>query len=78
MSSTPSNSRYRRFLCPMPELNGAMARHLTDSDHHDHEAMIALDEQGKEGIGVARYFRHADRPEAADVRRPPGQVMRSR
>jgi GNAT superfamily N-acetyltransferase len=51
----------------MPELNETMVRYLTDIDHHDHEAMIALDEQGKEGIDVARYVRHADRPEAAEV-----------
>ena len=60
-------SRYRRFLAPMPELNEATVRYLTEIDHHDHEAMIALDEQTGEGIGVARYVRDADRPDTAEV-----------
>ncbi len=60
-------SRYRRFLVPMPRLTQATVRHLTDIDHHDHEAMIALDEQGIEALGVARYVRHPDRPGAAEV-----------
>jgi GNAT superfamily N-acetyltransferase len=60
-------SRYRRFLAPMPRLPEAAVRYLTDIDHHDHEAMIALDEQGTEALGVARYVRDRERPEAAEV-----------
>jgi GNAT superfamily N-acetyltransferase len=60
-------SRYRRFLSPMPRLPEATVRHLTNIDHHDHEAMIALDEQGAEALGVARYVRDPERPEAAEV-----------
>ena len=60
-------SRYRRFLAPMPELSEPMVRYLTEIDHHNHEAMIALDEQSGEGIGVARYVRNPDRPEVAEL-----------
>jgi len=60
-------SRYRRFLAPMPELTEDMVRYLTEIDHHDHEAMIALDEDTGEGIGVARYVRDPQRPEVAEV-----------
>lgn len=60
-------SRYRRFLVPMTELTEGMVRYLTEIDHHDHEAMIALDERTGEGIGVARYVRNRDRPETAEV-----------
>jgi GNAT superfamily N-acetyltransferase len=60
-------SRYRRFLVPMPELSESMVRYLTEIDHHDHEAMIAIDEQTGEGIGVARYVRNPERPDAAEV-----------
>jgi GNAT superfamily N-acetyltransferase len=60
-------SRYRRFLAPMPRLPEAAVRRLTDIDHCDHEAMIALDEQGTEALGVARYVRDPERPEAAEV-----------
>jgi GNAT superfamily N-acetyltransferase len=59
-------SRYRRFLAATPELSGPMADYLTAIDHHDHEAIVALDESG-EGIGVARYVRHPGRRDAAEA-----------
>jgi GNAT superfamily N-acetyltransferase len=59
-------SRYRRFLAATPALSGPMVDYLTAVDHHDHEAIVALDESG-EGVGVARYVRHAKRPEAAEA-----------
>jgi len=60
-------SRYRRFLAPMPELSEEMVRYLTDVDHHDHEAVIALDVDSGEGVGVARYVRSAERDDVAEV-----------
>jgi GNAT superfamily N-acetyltransferase len=60
-------SRYRRFLAPMPELSEGMLRYLTDIDHHDHEAIVALDEATGEGLGVARYVRSRARPDVAEV-----------
>ena len=60
-------SRYRRFLAPKPELSKANIHYLTEIDHHDHEAMIALDEATGEGIGVARYVRDSKRPAVAEV-----------
>ena len=60
-------SRYRRFLTPVPELDRETVRYLTDIDHQDHEAMIALDERGNEGLGVARYVRNPERPDTAEV-----------
>jgi GNAT superfamily N-acetyltransferase len=60
-------SRYRRFLVPMHELSDPAVRYLTEIDHHDHEAMIALDAQTGEGIGVARYVRDPNQPDAAEV-----------
>ena len=59
-------SRYRRFLVPMAGLTDEMVRYLTEIDHEDHEAMIALDEAG-EGIGVARYVRSEERRDAAEL-----------
>jgi len=59
-------SRYRRFLTPMHELDEKALRYLTDLDHRHHEAIFALDESG-EGVGVARYVRSAVRPDRADV-----------
>lgn len=60
-------SRYRRFLTTISELSPEMVRYLTEIDHHDHEAMVAVDERTGEGIGVARYIRNPTRPEAAEV-----------
>lgn len=60
-------SRYRRFLRPMLELDEGTVRYLTDIDHHDHEAVIALDEGCEEGLGVARYVRDPKRPDTAEV-----------
>lgn len=59
-------SRYRRFLAAMPALGEESVRYLTEIDHHDHEAIAALDESG-EGIGVARYICSPQRPDVAEV-----------
>ena len=44
-----------------------MVRYLTEIDHHDHEAIAALDARTGEGIGVARYVRDPQRRDAAEV-----------
>ena len=62
-----NESRYRRFLAPMPELSEATVRYLTEIDHHNHEAIIAVDDASGEGIGVARYVRNEQRPDVAEV-----------
>jgi len=60
-------SRYRRFLAATPELTEEMVRYLTQIDHRDHEAIIALEDKTGEGIGVARYVRSKERPDVAEV-----------
>lgn len=63
-------SRYRRFFAPLHELSDRSLEYLTDIDHSDHEAIIALDQVTDELIGVARYVRGepgSDRAEAAVV-----------
>jgi GNAT superfamily N-acetyltransferase len=62
-----AESRYLRFLAPMPEMTESMMRYLLSIDHHDHEAIIALDEHDGEGVGVARYVRRRERPEVAEL-----------
>jgi nucleotide-binding universal stress UspA family protein/RimJ/RimL family protein N-acetyltransferase len=57
-------SRYRRFFAPAPELRERDLDHLMGVDHHDHEALVAVDARTGEGIGVARYVRIA--PEVAE------------
>jgi hypothetical protein len=58
-------SRQMRFLGVKKELSAAELRYLTDVDHHDHEALAALDQAGGHGVGIARYIRDADDPQAS-------------
>lgn len=59
------DSRYRRFFQPIHELSESNLRFLTEIDHHDHEALVALD--GDEAVGVARYVRSVEKPSRAEV-----------
>ena len=52
-------SRESRFLGGKPRLSTREVRTLTDIDHHDHEAVGALDPRDGRGLGVARYIRDA-------------------
>lgn len=58
-------SRYRRFLAPKDALSDKDVAYFTEVDHRDHEALIALSPDG-DLVGVARYVRLAERPEAAE------------
>jgi GNAT superfamily N-acetyltransferase len=59
-------SRYRRFLAPKPDFTAAELAYLTEVDHHDHEALIAIDPDSGEAIGVARYVRLSGEPKMAE------------
>ena len=60
-------SRRMRFLGKKDELSAAELRYYADVDHHDHEALVALDPASGRGAGVARYVRDADDPQAAEI-----------
>ncbi len=62
-----ATSRWLRFLNAKQELSPAELRYFTDVDHHDHEALGALDQGDGRGVGIARYVRSADDPYAADL-----------
>jgi RimJ/RimL family protein N-acetyltransferase len=62
-----ATSRWMRFLTPKKELSPKELRYFTDLDHHDHEALGALDHDDGRGVGVARYVRQADDPYTADI-----------
>ena len=62
-----ATSRWLRFLTAKQELSPAELRYFTDVDHHDHEALGALDQGDGRGVGIARYVRSADDPYAADL-----------
>jgi GNAT superfamily N-acetyltransferase len=62
-------SRYRRFRVPINELSESQLRYLTEIDHVNHMAWVALDtaDQDEAALGVARYVRLADDPSAAEA-----------
>ena len=60
-------SRQLRFLRTKNHLTPAELRYFTDVDHHDHEALGALDQADGRGVGVARYVRDAEDPHAAEI-----------
>jgi GNAT superfamily N-acetyltransferase len=62
-----AESRYRRFLVPMPRLSAPLVRYLTEVDHHDHEALGALEAGSGVPIGIARYVRSEHSSDAAEV-----------
>jgi GNAT superfamily N-acetyltransferase len=58
-------SRYRRFLSGITELDPSLLRYLTDVDHADHEALVAI--AGGHGVAIARYVRAVDQPDTAEM-----------
>ena len=60
-------SRYRRFFTPTSELSEAQLTYLTEVDHHDHEALVAIEPGTEHGIGVARFVRSPADAETAEV-----------
>jgi RimJ/RimL family protein N-acetyltransferase len=61
------NSRRMRFLVGKNALTARELRYFTDIDHHDHEALGAVDIVTGRGVGVARYVRDAHDVHRADV-----------
>jgi RimJ/RimL family protein N-acetyltransferase len=59
-------SRYRRFFRPLDRLSERDLIYLTEIDHTDHEALVAIDPETGALVGVARYVRGAE-PHLAEV-----------
>jgi RimJ/RimL family protein N-acetyltransferase len=62
-----ARSRQLRFLSPKHSLSAAELRFFTEVDHYDHEAIGALSPANGRGVGIARYVRDVDDPEAAEI-----------
>jgi GNAT superfamily N-acetyltransferase len=60
-------SRQLRFLSSKPNLSAAELRYLTEIEHHNHEALGALNPADGRGLGIARYIRNPDDVEGAEV-----------
>lgn len=57
--------RYMRFFAPMVRLSERDLRYFTELDGENHFALGALSDRG-EGLGVARFVRLTDEPDAAE------------
>ncbi len=64
-----AQSRYLRFMRPVPALHNSDLRFLTEIDYMEHMAWGALSRTptGDKGIGVARYVRHPGNPRCAEA-----------
>jgi GNAT superfamily N-acetyltransferase len=62
-------SRYLRFHTTVSELSEEQLDYLSDVDHVDHEAIVALDldHPDRPGVGVARYIREPYEPHVAEA-----------
>jgi acetyltransferase len=60
-------SRYRRFFAVKPHLSEQSLAYLTDIDHHDHEALVAVVPGSGQLAGVARFIRDPRELEQAEV-----------
>ena len=63
-----TRSKYCRFFVPMSSLSNSQLNQLTEIDNKNHLALCAyvVSQDGMFGIGVARYVRVEDEPEAAE------------
>lgn len=67
MERMSPESRYLRFLGFHERLSESELSYLTEVDHHDHEAIIALEPGSGEAIGVARFVRLDEDPVRAEA-----------
>jgi RimJ/RimL family protein N-acetyltransferase len=61
------DSMYKRFMTPLPRLSRTQLAYLLGVDHQDHEALLAIDEDGGEAVAVGRFVRLEDSPSAAEA-----------
>ncbi|TMM06036.1 MAG: GNAT family N-acetyltransferase [Actinobacteria bacterium] len=60
-------TRYLRFAGPKPRLTKPDLDRLLDLDHHDREALLAIDPVTGEGVAVARYVRLPGEGDVAEI-----------
>jgi RimJ/RimL family protein N-acetyltransferase len=60
-------SRYRRYLSPMPKLTERELTHLVAVDHLRHEALAAVDETDGSFVAAARYVQPPCQPHVVEV-----------
>ena len=67
MTWLPAHSRSNTYLSNPQICPRLMITEAASEEHHDHEAIGALSTADKRGVGIARYVRDADAPQAAEI-----------
>ena len=67
VAQSSDDAIYHRFLNPHGRLTAAEFRYLTEVDHRDHEALLAVDAGSGHSVGVARYVRDHERRDTAEI-----------
>lgn len=62
-----AESRRLRFLTAKEQLSPAELEYFTKVDHHDHEALGAMDVSDGRGVGIARYIKDPEDPTVAEI-----------
>jgi RimJ/RimL family protein N-acetyltransferase len=62
-----SDARHMRFLSHKSRLTKTELAYLTEVDHSDHEALVAIDAHTDRIVGVARYVRASPASDRAEV-----------
>jgi RimJ/RimL family protein N-acetyltransferase len=60
-------SRFQRFFTAAPNLRAREAAYLTQIDHHNHEALVAIVPATGDIVGVARFIRSSTDPTSAEI-----------
>jgi len=60
-------SRYRRFFAVKPHLSEESVAYFTDVDHHNHEALVVVEPDSGQLVGVVRFIRNPREPDQAEV-----------
>lgn len=60
-------SRRRRFMAPADALSDEDLIYLTEVDHRRHEALVGIDPESGDILGVARWFRLPGQREVAEL-----------
>lgn len=67
VAALTERSRFLRFHSGIARLSESTLRSLTEIDHHDHEALAAVEPTSGAIIAVARFIRDDADPHAAEV-----------
>jgi RimJ/RimL family protein N-acetyltransferase len=68
LAELSAESVHARFLAPKPRFSSAELAHLTEVDHRDHHAIVAVPPgRDREIVAVGRYIRRADDPRTVEM-----------